>query len=448
MKKIRRLGLSVEGDQLAFVESDGSKTPPVVLQSATLSLNSGSPAENANALRHLLKKNKVRTRSVTVCLPHRWAAVKSIRVPSTDPNEIRSMALLQACRLMPFSPEEIVAGHEWVDTTPDGFSHVLLTVVRREDVDPVVALCRAAELHVNRILLDSQARSSLIAEQTTVPSLLVLAEDREGMVAIIDHKKPRFVRTFPWDGSPDVLAREAALSLEAFQRDMPYWSPAKVIWGGPDPSAGIRTSLQTAIKAPFEVDQFADTLITPLARNAYAASNAPGGGTNLLPEIEQKRQTSELITHHKKMFGILTLTLALAWVAVGWGTLRRLETQIVALDQEKKMLSKQAEGLEAKADRLEESRRAEGGSVVDVLRTLKGALPSGVSLNGFSYERRGSVVLRGESGSLAEVLATVSALEKTALFRKVELRSSGAVTINGKEMAQFQIVCDPEGEKQ
>jgi hypothetical protein len=133
---------------------------------------------------------------------------------------------------------------------------------------------------------------------------------------------------------------------------------------------------------------------------------------------------------------------------VGWGTLRRLESQIVALDQEKKMLSKQAEGLEAKADRLEESRRSEGGSVVDVLRTLKGALPSGVSLNGFSYERRGSVVLRGESGSLAEVLATVSALEKTALFRKVELRSSGAVTINGKEMAQFQIVCDPEGEKQ
>lgn len=448
MKKIRRLGLSVEGDQLAFVESDGTKTPPVVLQTATLSLVPESPAQNAEALRLLLKKNKVRARSVTVCLPHRWAAVKSIRVPSTDPNEIRSMALLQACRLMPFSPEEIVAGHEWVDTTSDGFSHVLLTVVRREDVDPVVALCRAAELRVNRILLDSQARATLIAQQTTVPSLLVLAEDREGMVAILDQKKPRFVRTFPWDGSPDVLAREASLSLEAFQRDMPYWSPAKVIWGGPDPSPDIRKCLQAAIKVPFEVDESADTLSTPLMRNAYAASHAPEGGTNLLPEIEQKRQTREIVTRHKKIFGLLTVSLALAWVAVGWGNLHRLKSQIDALDQEKKILARQAEGLEAKADRLEESRRSEGGSVVDVLRALKGALPSGVSLNGFSYERRGSVVLRGESGSLAEVLATVSALEKTALFRKVELRSSGAVTINGKEMAQFQIVCDPEERKQ
>jgi hypothetical protein len=83
--------------------------------------------------------------------------------------------------------------------------------------------------------------------------------------------------------------------------------------------------------------------------------------------------------------------------------------------------------------------------VVDVLLTLKAALPSGVSLNGFSYERRGAVVLRGESNSLAEVLATVSALEKTALFNKVELRNSDVAMINGKEMAQFQIVCDPAG---
>jgi Tfp pilus assembly protein PilN len=169
------------------------------------------------------------------------------------------------------------------------------------------------------------------------------------------------------------------------------------------------------------------------------------GGTNLLPEIEQKRQLGEMKTRHKKVFGLLTLSVALGWVAVGWGNLRRLESQIAAIDQEKTTLSHQAEGLEAQADRLEEARRSEGRGVVDVLLTLKAALPSGVSLNGFSYERRGAVVLRGESNSLAEVLATVSALEKTALFNKVELRNSDVAMINGKEMAQFQIVCDPAG---
>jgi hypothetical protein len=445
MKKIRRLGISVEGGCLTLVESDGGQTPPTVMQKATLLLNPETPARNAEDLRHLLKKNKMNVRSVTVCLPHRLAAVKSIRVPSVDPHEVRSMALLQACRLLPFSPEEIVEGHECVGTSSDGFSHLLLTVVRREEVDPVVTLCRAAGLHVNRILLDSQARSSLVAEQMTIPCLFVLAEDREGMVAMIDKKKPRFVRTFPWDGSADVLAREAALSVEAYQREMSFWNPAKVLWCGPDPDGRIQKALGTTLNAPLEVYGLPETLGSSLERNAYAAANAPWGGTNLLPETEQKRQMRETKTRHKKVFGLLTLLLALAWGGMGWGHLRRLESRIAVLDQEKKALSQQAEGLEAKADRLEESRRSEGGGVLDVLRTLKAALPSGVSLNGFSYERRGVVVLRGESGSLAEVLATVSALEKTKLFEKVELRNSGAVTINGKEMAQFQIVCDPTG---
>jgi cell division protein FtsB len=446
MKKNRRLGLSVEGDRLTLVESDGAKTPATVIQTATLVLK--TPAENAHALRHLLKKNKINVRSVTVCLPHRLAAVKTVRVPSVDPAEIRSMALLQACRLLPFSPEDIVAGHESVEMSSGGFTNILLTVMRREDVDPVVTLCRAAGLNVDRILLDSQARTALVAEQVNSPCLFVLAEDREGMVAMIDKRKPRFVRTFPWDGSAECLARETALSVEAYQKESPFWNPTQILWCGPDPAGTIRKSLGIALRSSVDVYEMPATLNSPLARNAYAAANAPRGGTNLVPENEQKRQAREKKTRQKKVFGFLTLSLVLAWVAVGWGKLRRLESQIAALDQEKKFLSQQAEGLEAKADRLEEARRSEGGGVMGVLRTLKAALPTGVSLNGFSYERRGSVVLRGETETLAEVLATVSALEKTALFKKVELRNSGAVTIHGKEMAQFQIVCDPVGDGQ
>jgi hypothetical protein len=301
----------MEGDHLTLVESDGGTIPPSVLQTATLLLKPGAPAENAEALRRLLWNNKVKVRTVTVCLPHRLAAVKSARVPSVDPHEIRSMALLQACRLLPFSPEDIVAGHECVDTSSGGFSHLLLTVMRREEVDPVVSLCRAAGLLVNRIFLDSQALSSLVAEQMNNPCLLVLAEDREGMVAMIDKRRPRFVRTFPWDGSADVLAREACLSVEAYQSEMPFWNPAKVIWCGLDSAGTIRKTLGITLNAPVGVYEWPDTLDSPAARNAYAAANAPVGGTNLLPEIEQKRQLGEMKTRHKKVFGLLTLSVAL-----------------------------------------------------------------------------------------------------------------------------------------
>ena len=74
---------------------------------------------------------------------------------------------------------------------------------------------------------------------------------------------------------------------------------------------------------------------------------------------------------------------------------------------------------------------------------MNAVLPSGVSLSGLSYERHGAVVLQGEALSLADALATVTALEKSALFQKVELRNSDATTINGKDLAQFQIVCEP-----
>lgn len=446
VKKNRRLGLSIDGNQATLVESDSNGTPPTVIHVAPLTLNPGATKENAAHLHALLKEKKVFAKSVNVCLPHRLAAVKSIRVPSTDPMEIRSMALLQACRLMPFSPEEIVAGYESVETSSEGFSRILLTVVRKEDIEPVLDLCRGAGLRVNKILLDSHALPSLVAEPLNFPCLLVMAEDREGLVAIIDKNNPRFARTFPWDGTTEMLAREAKLSLEAYQKEIPFWNPAKVVWLGDDPKGAIRKALETTLNAPFDVYKFPDPLENSLAHSAYAAASATKVGTNLLPDLELKRQASEHKTTQKKIFAALVLSLALTVVGLGWARLRQQEAKISALEQERLTLSQSAEGLEAKADRLDEARRAEGrAGLLEILRALKAVLPSGVSLNGFSYERHGPVVLQGESTSLSEALATVGAVEKTALFQKVELRNSDAVTINGKEMAQFQIVCEPKG---
>ncbi|MBK8574578.1 MAG: PilN domain-containing protein [Elusimicrobia bacterium] len=446
MKKNLHLGLSIDGNQVTLVESDLNGAPPTVSHVATLTLKSGATNENAETLHRLLKEKKVLAKSVNVCLPHRLAAVKSIRVPSADPNEIRSMALLQACRLMPFSPEEIVAGYESVETSSEGFTRILLTVVRKEDVLPALTLCRGAGLRVKRILLDTHALPALVADQLNFPCLLVMAEDREGLVAMIEKNIPRFARTFPWDGTAEGLAREAELSVEAYQKEIPFWNPAKVVWLGDDPIGAIRKALESKLNAPFDVFQFPEPLKNNMAHSAYAAASAAQVGTNLLPEIEQKRQAREYKMNQQKIFAVLSLFLALSLAGLGWARLRQMQAKISALDRERIALSQSAEGLEEKADRLEEARRTEGrAGLLDILRALKAVLPSGVSLNGFSYERHGRVVLQGESTSLAEALATVGAVEKTALFQKVELRNSDAVTINGKEMAQFQIVCEPKG---
>lgn len=437
-KNARRLGLFVDRGQAVLVEA-----APSAVRVASFSITPGAPTETAAALRRLIREKEFESRSVNICLPHRLAAIKSIRVPSTDPDEIRSMATLQACRLMPFSPEEIIAGFEIVQTSAEGFSTVLLTVVRREDVDPILDICRRDGLRVNQVMLDSHALPALAADQVRSPCLLVTGEDQEGMVAILDKNNSRFARAFPWDGSADSLAHEAAMSLDAYQKDTPFWTPSKILWVGKTPSGEIRKALESVLNAPFDVFEFPAQLHESWERSAYSAACAQKVPTNLLPDTEQKRQGRETLARQKMIFASLFLSIVFAWVGLGWMQEQRQRARIARLDQTMAALSREAQGLEAKADRLEETRRSEGASLLQDLRALNAVLPSGVSLSGLSYERHGAVVLQGEALSLADALATVTALEKSALFQKVELRNSDATTINGKDLAQFQIVCEP-----
>lgn len=446
VKREYKIGLSVDGERAVLVEVYLDRSVPTVVRVAGLTLPPGSPVEKAKALHRLLKEHKFHAREVSVCLPHRLAAIKSVRVPSTDPVEIRSMAILQACRLMPFSPEEIVAGYEPVESFPDGFSQILLTVVRREDVVPLLEICRGAGLRVKQIFLDSHALPSLVAESHESACLLVKTEEREGMVAAIDKNKPRFARTFPWDGSVDSLAREVELSLVAYQKEAPFWTPTEIVWYGGEPKSEFRKILESTLAAPLDVFGISSQLDDPLARTAYAAACAAHVGTNLLPEDEQKRQVNTRLKRQQKIFGSLVLSLVLTVVGIAWGRVHRQKAHIVDLEGEIARLSLETEGLEWKADRLDDLRRSGGrAALLDVLRGIQEALPSGVSLRGLSYERRGNVVLQGESLSLAKTLATVTALEKVGHFQKVELRNSDALVKNGKEIAQFQIVCHPVG---
>lgn len=85
----------------------------------------------AATLSRLAKDLQVNPELLTVCVPHQLAAIRNIELPSTNPEEIKDMVDLQIGKQTPFSKDEIIYDFSIITTNTEGYSKVMLTIVRQ-----------------------------------------------------------------------------------------------------------------------------------------------------------------------------------------------------------------------------------------------------------------------------------------------------------------------------
>lgn len=420
-----RLGL-VWGEidwTLAMVAADGSTRTAVF----------PVPREDVSgALRTFLVDRGWTARRAAIVLPQSRVVSRVLTFPTIDEREIESMAALQAGRLLPLGPDEIVTGHWVLEKRSDGNTQVLFSVARVGDVRPAVESCRAAGLAPEAVLVDLP----LLARGEEAVFVRVLPG--EAQIGVWSKGAPVSLRGVPWGGSDEGLIAELAATMADVRRVSPGETPRVLRLSGVDPASTVAAALVRAAGAEPAAVSVWDAEARAAARAAAAVDLGPG----LLPSEDKIRIRGEVRRRAQKRTALLTGFALVLAVSLGMFRLKEKEDRLAALIKTEEALSTRVAPLLAKVEALEQ-RVASGNdlSAGRALRVLEGALPPRTSLGHLVFERDRRLRLDGEARGLTDALSVVSALEKTAVFHRVELRGTDAAPVRGGDRVDFQIEC-------
>ena len=119
--------------------------------------------ETAKVLKSLLPSFD-RKLPVICVIPASAATAKNIEVPSTDPEEIKSIINLQASRHTPYSREEVLISYINLGINASNNTRLLLVIAHRDMVKDRISILEKAGLDVDKILFAPEAQARFYAK--------------------------------------------------------------------------------------------------------------------------------------------------------------------------------------------------------------------------------------------------------------------------------------------
>jgi hypothetical protein len=407
-----------------------------------------SSPEEEEAARRRLAEEGFPSGEATAAFPQKAAVAKFLRLPSMDPEELAGMVSLQAGRRMPFLPEEMAVDSE-VLSSAEGYSQVMMTVARREDVRRIGEALRRSGIPAARMVPAVQAAAPLFKGKGTV--LLTDVDEDSSSIAIQGNGKVRSVRSVPAGVSsfregPDRLLREILLSLKTFEAENPADAPSRILLAGARAgrealAAALRNSLPSLpvddAGPDGEVQGFS---ILP----ALGAACFPEDGRAHLLSPQERREARGIQERKEKLFSAaLAALLAVAGAGIVFKSFAAKRAEIAVLDRRLNELAPETEDLRRVEERLSrmKGRWGETTALPGLMGRLNRLAPARISLSSVEFERDKVLSLQGTTLALSDAVDFVNALQRAGLFQGVELKSSSMRPFQGRDMVNFEIEC-------
>lgn len=104
-----------------------------------------------------LKNYKVDPACFLMVVPRQMALIRRLRLPSSDPAELRNMVALQVGALLPYALEDMVYEYEIVAQEPSGYTCLIVYIVQKNVIERLFGLCAGARCHPSHFILSSAA---------------------------------------------------------------------------------------------------------------------------------------------------------------------------------------------------------------------------------------------------------------------------------------------------
>lgn len=377
---------------------------------------------------------------------------QTLRLPTTQPGELKQMLDLQIDNLTPLPLEEVVYGFQ-SQAVDDKSTRVLVTIARKDAVNERVAALEAAGLPAEIVAVDALMLFQGLVSRELLPrdeklNTLIIINATATHLIVHTQGHPVAVRSIMISGT-ELLTEHGQSALgDELQRTL-IGAEADYSLNG----RGKLTFLTWADGQLDDVRRIADrcgepseilangAVPSPVTNLCQLVASGAVGQLNLLPqEWREKRHAQQMRRNLIRVaiaVGAVYVLVVLGFVglmAIQRAKLRKLNAEVSALQPKAVKAKKTREELLAMKKQLDTKY-----SALEVLREVSVALPDGVKLNSFQFKKDLTVTVRGQAQGNNQVIEFTGNLEKSPLFGNI--KPGQIVTPPGGGLTRFDITC-------
>lgn len=406
------------------------------------------PAEVLTEIRHSFRG------VVTVSLPSGQLLMRMLELPSTVPEEIRSMVELQIDQISPFPADQLTISYEVLQQT-ENHSRVLAVAAPRKFVDTLGDLFKARNVYIRSLDAEVLAWWSLLVAHGQVPCqgrvVLILEEHTEFSMIIVDDGVPVCFRSlelfhdFSSEGVMHEIVEEMRYTLLSLEAEYGHRDCESIeIWHEADVPEPLIRMLGEQCKAAVNLHDLSS--IPPVSEGlALRSAERRLHHVELVPRewIELQRRKRLIKASTVTAIAVLSTWLAVVTVAgavfsIRQASFNRVRKEAARYEEPARAAQAAREemfSLEKYADR--------SHSALECLREVTLALPEGVELASFTYKKGDSVNLRGSSEQ-ADLLydGLFQKLGASELFERIKDQPVSTRTVKDRRISTFSVTAE------
>ena len=426
--------------------------------------------EAAKALKSLLVPFN-RQASVICVIPANAATAKSIEVPSSDPEEIKSIINLQASRHTPYSREEVLITYINLGINASNNTRLLLVIVHRDMVKERISILEKAGLDIDKIIFapEAQARfyvKALNIKKESTPSGVIDFSLNGTSYMVIAKGSLLFERHIPigiksiLEGTDAVtrLQDELKKSMDAFTQEDGSDAPRSyLVTTSNEAVNNILPLLKEGLKIDLQVNAFSNFIKGPMDVRKKLQANfgddsfldviAPASTVlkcevNLMPEEMVLKKTVDRQSKEAIKTGVAAVILMVLIIAMVMSKIYFKDTFLN--EKLRKEYAPQKAQVQMLQGQMNKAKLVQGYIKnrmvsLDIIHELYNITPNTVYLNNITVDEDGTVTIDGISDSMSQVFSYVKSLDDSSMFKEAKTKSTSTKKDNGKDVAAFEI---------
>lgn len=435
-----------------------------------------SPGELPKILHALFTNGVDHADSLIVSLPRNLVTVRNLKLPSTDPVELKEMISLQAARQTPYSKEEIISNFQRVGTAAEGYTDVILAIANREVSHERLKVLEEAHLKTAGIRLTSQG--ILNWQRMAQPSK---ADGEGGTIAVVDidatftdfvvvsDGQLIFTKAMSIGASKllegegkwvERFTQEMKAALDLYEHQGVGNAITRVVLTGAEMvPVGLKEAIQQKWGLVVErvsilekvpgVPQLAGSSEMQRRSTSFTAVvglawDPEGAGIDLIPFEVVLKEGLAARGRDLMIMGVLLLSILMVISGMISERLYFKRQYLEQLRQEVQRTTEQATELERLRREIRIVRESSKvrNSPMDVLSLLHQLMPPEIYLTAITFKDGEELTLTGVSQEMSDVFKFVSVLDQQAGFGQVKVKHVTQKVREGeKGQSDFEVVC-------
>ena len=475
MKRWRKTAVVAEigNDWLKVAQVDRSARGPLLSKLVLLKCSEVA-GSLSTAFEQAVREQDFARQPVIACLPRQMVNMRILELPSVDSVEIADMVDLQVGKQTPYSKDEITSDYRIIGAGREGYTRVMLAIIRRSAVRERYLLAEGACPEVSRVSVTSEGVLNWYTARVGGKGHDVTAVlDIDAAYAdftVIQNGALLFTRSMlvgadqlfeDYGRWKKKLLQEVVRSVEMFRSEAPgaaldrlLVTGAGVRVDGLDADLGAQLNLPVEMSDPMQgvrntsgVSIMDEVRYRGVSLTALLGMAAAGGGVvlDLTPDSIRLKKNLVVKSRSLSALAVLLMTALVSFSMVASMKLYFKLNRLAELQEAAARVAPSMQRVEnmLAAIKLIRVRRASSMSAIALLSDIQKRSPGGVFFDAVNVDlAAGRVTLGGTAGDLRGIRALIDDVEQSEMYGNVKEAAPSKRDHSGR--FRFQLTCDVE----